>query len=147
MSCSALPTVRDFKEALAKELPAVDNDAGKTERCRDILQRLDESPMTITTLSETLVGTVVSKFKSHATLGPMAKALIKKWKKLAKESAPAASDTAVVPTAAAPTKRHLRSDENERALGVRDPLPHRSIAIGTTCLACAKTSATSSTPS
>lgn len=43
--------------------------------------------MTLKLLSETLVGTVVSKLKSHkdAAVQSKAKALVKKWKKLAKE--------------------------------------------------------------
>lgn len=79
--------VNNLKESLAKNLSAATrHDAGATERSADILQRLDECSMTIDILSETLVGTVVSKFKSHPELGESAKTLIKKWKKLAKRS-------------------------------------------------------------
>jgi transcription elongation factor S-II len=52
----------------------------------DLLDRLDECDMTLDVLTETLVGTVVSKLKGHAVLGEKAKALIKKWKAVAKNA-------------------------------------------------------------
>jgi transcription elongation factor S-II len=49
-----------------------------------------------------LIGTVVSKFKNHATVGPTAKALVKKWKKVAKgEVVVVASSTTATTTATA----------------------------------------------
>ena len=54
----------------------------------DILTRLNEQPMTLPILTETLIGASVSKVKSghpNADVAAKAKALVKKWKKLAKE--------------------------------------------------------------
>ena len=76
--------ILDLKKSLAKELdesPIMDD---SIERCRDILSRLDECEVDLDILSSTLIGTVVSKLKSHETLGPNAKSLIKKWKNVAK---------------------------------------------------------------
>lgn len=55
------------------------------ESCKDCLECLDEVPMTLQILTSTLIGATVAKFKSNETLGPLAKSLIKKWKKIAKE--------------------------------------------------------------
>ena len=78
-------TVQGIKTALSKELPCDELSDDSLERCRDLLQRLDELPIDLKVLQKTLVGTVVSKFKTHETLGPMAKSLVKKWKKMAKQ--------------------------------------------------------------
>jgi len=50
-----------------------------------MLEQLDKVEMNLDLLSKTLIGTVVSKFKANETLGPTAKALVKKWKKIAKD--------------------------------------------------------------
>ena len=77
--------VQDLKASLANELPC--DSPESTERALDLLKRLDECELTLQVLTDTLVGTVVSKLKTHAELGETAKKLIKKWKKLAKQSA------------------------------------------------------------
>lgn len=81
-----LATVNELKAALGKELPAEDLTDESVERCEDLLKRLDECKMNLKVLSGSLIGTVVSKFKSHPTLGPLAKNLVKKWKKVAREA-------------------------------------------------------------
>ena len=86
MSSSAIATVNDLKEALNKEM--VSPDADQTDRIVDILTRLNEVPITLAILTETLIGASVSKVKSghpNADVAAKAKALVKKWKKLAKE--------------------------------------------------------------
>lgn len=81
--------IQDLKASLTKELPC--NTPESTERALDLLKRLDECEMTLQVLTDTLIGTIVSKLKTHADLGETAKKLIKKWKKLAKQSGVAAS--------------------------------------------------------
>ncbi|GKY97432.1 hypothetical protein MPSEU_000701700 [Mayamaea pseudoterrestris] len=81
---SAKAFVLDVKKSLAKELDCPQLDGESVERCDDLLSRLDEADINLAILSETLIGTVVSKLKSHETLGPKAKSLIKKWKNVAK---------------------------------------------------------------
>jgi transcription elongation factor S-II len=88
ITMSATKTVQDLKASLAKQLPCDTPEA--TEQARDILQRLEECDITLQVLSDTLVGTVVTKFKSHTDIGEIAKRLIKKWKKLAKSASSAA---------------------------------------------------------
>lgn len=86
MSSSTVATVNDLKESLAKEMSSPD--AANTERVMDILTRLDEAPITLGILTDTLVGASVSKVKSghpNAEVAARAKTLVKKWKKLAKE--------------------------------------------------------------
>ena len=83
LKMSVTKTVQDLKTSLAKQLPC--DTPERTEQARDILHRLDECNMTLPILSDTLVGTVVSKFKSHSQLGDVAKSLIKKWKQMAKQ--------------------------------------------------------------
>ena len=87
---SALNTVNEIKAALSKELQDESRSPASTERCKDMLDQLDGLPVDINILAKTMVGTVVSKFKADEGLGPTAKALLKKWKRLAKSSAMAA---------------------------------------------------------
>lgn len=94
MSSSAIATVNDLKEALNKEMASPDAD--HTERIVDILTRLNEVPITLPILTETLIGASVSKVKSghpNADVAAKAKALVKKWKKLAKEGGVAAASS------------------------------------------------------
>lgn len=94
---SLTKNVQDLKASLAKDLPC--DTPEKTERARDLLARLDECQMTLQVLSDTLIGTVVSKLKTHAELGETAKKMIKKWKKLAKQSGVAATAAAAASSA------------------------------------------------
>lgn len=78
---ASVTVVNDLKRDLLKQLPAETAEA--IERSRDILKRLDECTMTLDILTETLIGKEVNKLKSHEKIGREAKALIKKWKKIA----------------------------------------------------------------
>jgi transcription elongation factor S-II len=85
MSSSTLKTVSHLKNSLSKEL---DKD-GNSERCIDLINQLDGiGDMSLSVLTETLIGTIVSKFKSHddPSVSSAAKALVKKWKQLAKQA-------------------------------------------------------------
>lgn len=80
--------VNEMKEVLLKELPA-ESDAS-VERCKDVLSALQKTPMSLDILTETMVGATVNKLKSHQTLGPTVKQLVKQWKQLAKHAKPTA---------------------------------------------------------
>ena len=96
------------------------NDPASVERCQDILKRLDECTIDLTVLSESLIGTVVSKLKHHAILGEPAKALVKKWKKVAKdtnERSSSAEAATTSPTAA--KKKTVTSAKSATAAKVK----------------------------
>lgn len=113
MSSSALTNIQNLKASLAKQVDAVEeNDVDAIDRAGDLLERLDEAPMTMEMLSATLIGTVVSKFKAHATLGPSAKALVKKWKKIAK------GETQSVKVEAAAASKPKKKVERQASLSV-----------------------------
>ena len=113
--------VATIKAAMSKKLNDVESlSDGDVEQLKDMLQQLDAMEITLDILTKTLIGTVVSKFKHHGELGPTAKALVKKWKKVAKGggvAASAASSSAASasttedskPAAAAPEKAERRS--------------------------------------
>ena len=92
---SAQSTVTSIRASLSKLLPTESLSQENAERCKDMLDQLDKIEVTLDILTETLIGTVVSKFKTHETMGPVARALIKKWKKVAKanESVPPESSS------------------------------------------------------
>jgi transcription elongation factor S-II len=114
---SRLATVQQLKEALQKELPADTEDA--IDRCRDLLQRLDETKISLAILSDTMIGKTVSQLKGHASLGPATKALIKKWKQVAKQStggstaAAAAATTKPAPHKAPTPRRSSVSSDTQ----------------------------------
>mmetsp|Transcript_59430 Transcript_59430/g.66513 ORF Transcript_59430/g.66513 Transcript_59430/m.66513 type:complete len:349 (+) Transcript_59430:220-1266(+) len=54
------------------------------ESLKDMLQQLESLEVNLEVLTKTLIGTIVSKFKKHEVIGPTAKALVKKWKAIAK---------------------------------------------------------------
>jgi transcription elongation factor S-II len=82
---ASLSTVVGLKKSLAKLVVSVDNlEASQVEEAQDLLNQLDQCEMNLDLLSQSLIGTVVSKFKAHDTLGPSAKKLVKKWKQIAK---------------------------------------------------------------
>jgi transcription elongation factor S-II len=97
-SSSSLSTVQVLKRSLSKHISSLasqeeelGNDASSSssshvEAAADLLGRLDECDVTLEALTETLVGTVVSKLKGHPALGAKAKALIRKWKAVARQS-------------------------------------------------------------
>lgn len=89
-------TVLQLKESLAKEHGKIEKfssdgtalSSSFYERILDILRRLNELPIDLKVLSETLIGMTVSKFKTcpDDKVVSTAKSLIKKWKKMAKQS-------------------------------------------------------------
>lgn len=88
---TAQSTVEGIKASLSKLLPAESLSPEDTEQCKDMLEQLDKCDITLNILTETLIGAVVSKFKANEQVGPTAKSLVKKWKKVAKGQAEAAS--------------------------------------------------------
>lgn len=86
---SALSTVEGIKASLSKLLPGESLSPEDCEQCKDMLEQLDKCEVTLDILSKTLIGTVVSKFKANEEVGPLAKALVKKWKQVAKAESPA----------------------------------------------------------
>ena len=80
--------VNEWKESLLKFHDDSSNDKNNTENILDILSHLDKCPMDLNILAATLIGATVSKFKTSADANVAAKAklLVKKWKKLAKQS-------------------------------------------------------------
>lgn len=90
---STIALVKDLKESLSKELNL--GQSSDSERCSDIIEQLDTLPINLNVLTETLVGTVVSKFKSYGdpSVAAKAKALVKKWKQLAKNGGVSSGST------------------------------------------------------
>lgn len=101
-------TVNQLKEDLVKELPADTDQA--VDRCRDILQRLEEASVSLQILTDTMVGKAVAKLKTHESLGPTAKALVKKWKQVAKGGDGKTANSAT-PAAAKAERRTSVADE------------------------------------
>ena len=85
MTMSTISTVQAIKGSLGKLLPADSLTDESIEQCKDMLGQLDKCDITLEILTKSLIGTVVSKFKVNKEVGPIAKALVKKWKKIAKE--------------------------------------------------------------
>ncbi|KAL7574864.1 hypothetical protein ACA910_010699 [Epithemia clementina (nom. ined.)] len=120
----ALEIVKSIREDLNKEIPLSDEnaDAASVERCQDLLDRLSECSMTIEILSETLIGKVVSSMKSHPVLGSKAKALVKQWKKIAKEAENQESESGTSSKAAAsdgPTTTSSSTKPEKKASNTR----------------------------
>jgi transcription elongation factor S-II len=85
MSTSTIKKVASIKASLSKKVSSVDSlEESDVESCKDMFQQLSTMDITLDVLSKTLIGTIVSKFKNHNDLGPTAKLLVKKWKKIAK---------------------------------------------------------------
>ena len=113
---STLSTVAGIKASLSKMLPVESVSDENVERCEDLFKQLDGCDVTLEILSKSMIGAVVSKFKGHATLGPAAKALVKKWKKVAKEGEdkPAKGSSSSSPTATAASKGGPKPAKAER---------------------------------
>jgi len=94
-----------IKKSLSKHLPAEGLGDEDIEHCRDMLQKLDECEVTLHILTSTLIGTVVSKFKKHERLGPTAKTLLKKWKKVVAEDQSAGPPAAKKKMVSKPVQR------------------------------------------
>jgi len=90
--------VEGLKEPLLKEYERSKQDDFDPQRCLDLLANLDSMAINLEVLSKTLIGTVVSKFKSvsgtHDEIATSAKCLVKKWKKLAKDQLPPSNSSA-----------------------------------------------------
>eukprot|EP00526_Cylindrotheca_closterium_P017267 CAMPEP_0113627988 /NCGR_PEP_ID=MMETSP0017_2-20120614/14498_1 /TAXON_ID=2856 /ORGANISM="Cylindrotheca closterium" /LENGTH=312 /DNA_ID=CAMNT_0000538269 /DNA_START=81 /DNA_END=1019 /DNA_ORIENTATION=- /assembly_acc=CAM_ASM_000147 len=102
---STASKVVGIKKSLSKHLPPDGLGDEDIEYCQDMLKKLDECDITLNVLTSTLIGTVVSKFKKHEKLGPTAKALVKKWKKVAagnQSSGPSTTAPAVAKKKMAP---------------------------------------------
>lgn len=114
MAASVKATVLELKDSLSKEL----NGEANSESCLDILSRLDECSISLQMLSETLVGITVSKCKSSSDedVSSKAKALIKKWKKLAKQGGVATKNNKPSSSASdsSPVKKPVIPEETEK---------------------------------
>lgn len=127
---STISTVQAIKGSLGKLLPADSLTDESIEQCKDMLGQLDKCDITLEILTKSLIGTVVSKFKVNKEVGPIAKALVKKWKKIAKEG-PQPS------TAAMAKKQPVKAERRESVNSVIEAIeedwgdlqPHRQ----TTC--------------
>uniref|UniRef100_A0A7S0XKL3 Transcription elongation factor n=1 Tax=Pseudo-nitzschia delicatissima TaxID=44447 RepID=A0A7S0XKL3_9STRA len=102
MSGATIKKIEALKGPLSKKVGSVESLSDEdVESLKDMLQQLDAlDDVNLEVLTKTLIGTVVSKFKKHAEIGPTAKALVKKWKAAAKGEAAAGAK----PTAAAAKK-------------------------------------------
>ena len=95
---SSTHAVRLLKEDLVKELSHRDNGGeglGRTEKIMDIVQRLDQVDMSLSILTDTLIGATVSKLKKHddGDVVAASKKLVKKWKCLAEQQAAPSSSS------------------------------------------------------
>jgi transcription elongation factor S-II len=97
---SAQSTVEGIRTSLSKLLPAESLSPENAQLCQDMLDQLDKVTVTLDILTNTLIGTVVAKFKTDETVGPAARALIKKWKKVAKADEGQATSASTAPAAA-----------------------------------------------
>jgi transcription elongation factor S-II len=110
---ATIKKVATIKASLSKKVSNMDSSLSDedVESCKDMLQSLEGMDITLDILTKTLIGTVVSKLKNHDALGPMAKALVKKWKKVAKGEATGVASTAASAAAAA-AKTERRNSTN-----------------------------------
>jgi len=83
MSLSNIVKVNELKDSLVKQL----ENGIEDERCIDVLNQLQSCSIDLNVLSETLVGTVVSRLKrnENAKISTIAKGLVKEWKNIAKQ--------------------------------------------------------------
>lgn len=105
-----------FKDALGKDIVklhkynAEKDDQSLSsafyERVLDIFKQLDDLPIDLPILTETLIGTTVSKFKmcKQQQVSTTARALIKKWKKTAKAAGMPSGSTGAKSTNTTPAK-------------------------------------------
>lgn len=123
-TASTAKQVQCLKDSLMKEHGRANGEDFDAQRCLDVLAALDSLPVTLEVLSETLIGTIVSKFKSVPSEGDKvsasAKALVKKWKSLAK--------TQLQRTVAADqaSQRSTVPDDNKGAVVLSPPTSSRS---------------------
>ncbi|CAJ1934413.1 unnamed protein product [Cylindrotheca closterium] len=121
---STASKVVGIKKSLSKHVPPDGLGDEDIEHCQDCFKKLDDCDMTLNVLTSTLIGTVVSKFKKHEKLGPTAKALVKKWKKVAagdNSSGPSTSAVAAKKKVAAKQAAVKRRNSGEDV-----PIPDRA---------------------
>lgn len=80
-----------IKASLSKKLTSAGGvnsltEDADVESINDMLQELDVLDVNLEILTKTLIGTIVSKYKKHEMVGSTAKALVKKWKLIAKQT-------------------------------------------------------------
>lgn len=85
------------------------------DSCKDCLERLDGIDMTLSLLTDTLIGATVAKFKNHPQLSATAKQLVSKWKEVAKKSGAAQPAAAKAKKKAEVTWRGSTSSLTEAA--------------------------------
>jgi len=128
---TSIRAVKDLKDSLSKEMNGDGSVGGdNSERCTDILGQLDSSPMTLQILTETLVGTVVSKFKKHSdpSVAAKAKALVKKWKQLATQSGLGASTSSGTSSSSSAAKKLLPAVKRRQPQQAKKPTPAAAAA-------------------
>jgi len=81
-----ISTVSILNKALRKSLDNGDSDKDDESEVLDIFERLSGLPINVAILVETKIGSTISKFKSHGSekIPKQAKALVRKWKDIAK---------------------------------------------------------------
>jgi transcription elongation factor S-II len=117
---STTSRVAGIKKSLSKLISADDLAAEELEQCRDLLKRLDEFDINLDVLTSTLIGTVVSKFKKHEEVGPTAKALLKKWKKVASGEHSGAPASKKAPSKKAPSKKVAKIEREDSSNSATD---------------------------
>ena len=116
-TASTVKQVQCLKDSLTKLYGRANEEDFDAQRCLDVLAALDSLPVTLEVLSETLIGTIVSKFKSVASEGDKvstsAKSLVKKWKSLAK--------TQLQSTVVDQASQRSKMPEDDKVVVVRPP--------------------------
>lgn len=123
---------------MSKKLSAgVDNLSDEDiDLIKDMLEQLNLCHVDLEILTKTLIGTIVSKLKKHSTLGPSAKALVKKWKSVAKESQIQRQQQKKPPISSSPavaTKHERRISTNTATLELKEEWMSLQLYRQTTC--------------
>ncbi len=107
MSGATIKKIEALKGTMSKKVGSVESLSDEdVESLKDMIQQLDAlEDVNLEVLTKTLIGTVVSKFKKHAEIGPIAKALVKKWKAAAKGEAAGGAKPAAVAAAKKPKEQ------------------------------------------
>eukprot|EP00559_Dactyliosolen_fragilissimus_P000369 CAMPEP_0184873792 /NCGR_PEP_ID=MMETSP0580-20130426/42036_1 /TAXON_ID=1118495 /ORGANISM="Dactyliosolen fragilissimus" /LENGTH=315 /DNA_ID=CAMNT_0027376731 /DNA_START=17 /DNA_END=961 /DNA_ORIENTATION=+ len=112
-----------LKKSLKKQLDFSSSKSDESldvERCLEVFAKLESYEFDLDLLSKSLIGTIVSKFKSNgnAEISSKAKALIKKWKQIAKregvtQKATNSYSSTSIETEASASASASASDESE----------------------------------
>ena len=116
MSGATIKKINMIKGGMSKKVASVGSLSSEdVESLRDMLKQLDSlDDVNLEVLTKTLIGTVVSKFKKHAEIGPTAKALVKKWKAAAKGEAAAETAKASTPSSNKPAAASSQKKSSEK---------------------------------